>query len=208
MERDVNDKEALERSVLLDLVGVAAHDLSNPLQSLTVLTELSVDEPGATTEQRHRAQQCLEAAERMRGLVLALAGLARTGTRPGTVGQACERLGALLARRFDRHRLRYTLHLGSLSHLPAPVRFELGLCGLLLGIIEAVEGAGVSDGAVALHGGADARTLRLEVTGLGGGRIEPAPDRVAAAASIFAEAGIRLRAGPRGWAMHWAPPET
>ena len=207
MDREANEKEALaERNVLLELLGVAAHDLSNPLQSLTVLTELGVDEPGATAEQRHRAEQCLEAAERMRQLVLALAGLARTGTRPGTIGQACTRLGTLLARRFDRHQLRYAVQLESLAGVTAPVRFELGLCSLLLGALEAVEGPPAITGAtVALQGGADARRLRVELTGPDGQRIEPAPAHVANATAILDEAGIALRPGSGGWVMELTP---
>ena len=59
-----SDSATLE--ILLEALEIFAHDLSNPLQSLIVLTELALDDAAPNSEDELRCRQTLEAAERMR----------------------------------------------------------------------------------------------------------------------------------------------
>ncbi|MHC4830273.1 MAG: histidine kinase dimerization/phospho-acceptor domain-containing protein, partial [Planctomycetota bacterium] len=68
-------------AALRGLLAVMAHDLSNPLQSLTVLLELSLEDLATTHPAHAKLDQCLDAAQRMRGMVRDLSGFARTSTR-------------------------------------------------------------------------------------------------------------------------------
>ena len=74
------DRPRLE--ILHEALEIFAHDLSNPLQSLIVLTELALDDATPGSEDEMRCRQSLEAAERMRTLVSGLAGLTRGGSGP------------------------------------------------------------------------------------------------------------------------------
>src|SRR5690606_28468532 len=76
-EQRAHQAEA-QREVLLEAMEIFTHDLSNPLQSLIVLTELALDDTPEGTEEYDRCRQSLEAAERMRTLVQGLAGLTRS----------------------------------------------------------------------------------------------------------------------------------
>lgn len=128
-------RAAAERDALLEVLAIFSHDLSNPLQSITVLCELAVDEPGAREEDQVRAQQCLDAAERMRDLVHNLAALTRGITQTQTVGSACDRVISLLSRRFERHRIEIDAELGAVAKVVAPLPFELAFLTLCLGVI-------------------------------------------------------------------------
>ena len=121
---------------MLSLAAILTHDLSNPLQSLTVLCELGIedDEPG---EGPRRAQQSLQAAERMRDLLHAYAALVRTADRPTKVGPALERTAAMFTRRCERHRV--ALAMGVERDVEGPPSTGLSLVSLFLAMIRTAE---------------------------------------------------------------------
>lgn len=121
---------------MLSLAAILTHDLSNPLQSLTVLCELAIedDEPG---EGPRRAQQSLQAAERMRDLLHAYSALLRSADRPTKVGAALERTAAMFARRCERHRI--ALAMGVERDFEGPPSTGLGLVSLFLAMIRTAE---------------------------------------------------------------------
>lgn len=121
---------------MLSLAAILTHDLSNPLQSLTVLCELGIedDEPG---ESPRRAQQSLQAAERMRDLLHAYAALVRTADRPTKVGPALERTTAMFARRCERHRISLTMDVE--QSFEGPPSTGLSLVSLFLAMIRTAE---------------------------------------------------------------------
>jgi signal transduction histidine kinase len=115
----------------LELLAVFTHDLSNPLQSITVLCELGMDPDGGDDV----AAQCLTASERMRTLIHGLSGFTRGLERPSEIGLVVGRLRALLARRFERHQLQVDFDYDSLSSRPSPPELELCLMTTCLGVI-------------------------------------------------------------------------
>lgn len=131
-------KAAAERGALLSLAAILTHDLSNPLQSITVLCELGLedDEPG---EGPRRAQQSLQAAERMRDLLHAYAALVRTADRPTKVAAALERTSAMFTRRCERHRI--ALAVGVDQDFEGPPATGMALVTLFLAMIQAAEAA-------------------------------------------------------------------
>lgn len=151
-------KAAAERSALLSLAAILTHDLSNPLQSLTVLCELGIedDEPG---EAPRRAQQSLQAAERMRDLLHAYAALVRTADRPTKVGPALERTAAMFTRRCERHRI--ALAMGVERDFEGPPATGLSLVSLFLAMIRTAEaGTGPFEARIV----ADGPTLSVTLT--------------------------------------------
>lgn len=125
-------KNAAERNALLELAAILTHDLSNPLQSITVLCELGLDEE-ELSEARLRTEQCLEAAERMRTLVHCYAGLVRNAGSTGPATKTLERLLPLLHRRFERHRITVSTSIN--EDFIAPEPFEFAVLVVLLGIL-------------------------------------------------------------------------
>lgn len=126
-----------ERDALLELIAIFTHDLSNPLQSLTVLCELALDEAPPDTEEHLRSRQCLEAAERMRKLIHGLSGVTRHADGPRSCAEMVRRITDLLSRRFDRHAIELTIDIGPLQKLVPPPQVEPALLNLLLGIVAA-----------------------------------------------------------------------
>ncbi|MGH1344485.1 MAG: hypothetical protein ACRBN8_23195 [Nannocystales bacterium] len=127
-----------ERTTLLGLAAILTHDLSNPLQSITVLCELGIegDEPG---EGPRRAQQSLQAAERMRDLLHAYAALVRNTDRPTKLSAAIERTDAMFARRSERHRI--ALEVGVERDYDGPPSTGLAVVALFMAMIETAESA-------------------------------------------------------------------
>jgi signal transduction histidine kinase len=180
---------------LLSLAAILTHDLSNPLQSLTVLCELGVedDEPG---EAPRRARQSLQAAERMRDLLHAYAALVRTADRPTNVGPALERTAAMFARRCERHRI--ALAMGVERDFEGPPSTGLGLVSLFLAMIRTAEAsAGPFEARIVLDG----PTLTITLTDAAGSRcvwpaaaVESVDDVLAdAGAASFANGSVTLR---------------
>jgi hypothetical protein len=137
-ERAAWRKALAERTTLLGVAGILTHDLCNPLQSVTVLCELGVegDEPG---EGPRRAQQTLQAAERMRDLLHAYAGLVRNVDRPTRLSAAIERTDGMFARRLERHRIK--LEVGAERDFEGPHCTGLLVVALFMALIESVEEA-------------------------------------------------------------------
>lgn len=139
----VGRRVAAERDALLELIAIFAHDLSNPLQSVTVLCELALDETVPGTEDHLRTQQCIEAAERMRALVHGLAGLTRRDDGPTSVEAVQGRLATLLARRYDRYHIIVHSDFSLFGGIRPLENIELPLLNLQLGLIaSAGEGHG------------------------------------------------------------------
>jgi len=90
-----------DRDALIELIAVFTHDLNNPLQTVLVLSELALDETMPGTEGRTRAEQCLQAADRLRLLAQAMSALFRG--RPLRAEALWDRVRTLLGRRFERH---------------------------------------------------------------------------------------------------------
>ncbi len=131
-------KAAAERSALLSLAAILTHDLSNPLQSITVLCELGMEDDDPAEAPR-RAQQSLQAAERMRDLLHAYAALVRNTDRPGKVAGALDRVAAMFQRRCERHRIALELHVE--REFEGPDCTELAVVSLFLAMIAAAEAA-------------------------------------------------------------------
>jgi nitrogen-specific signal transduction histidine kinase len=124
-----------ERDALLDIVAIFAHDLSNPLQSITVLCELGMDDAVPGGEEHLRAQQCLEAADRMRALIHSFAALIRGRSSSAPLGALVERVTTLFARRFDRHAIETQVELGEAADVRGVAGLEFALLNLLLGAV-------------------------------------------------------------------------
>ncbi len=123
---------------MLNLAAILTHDLSNPLQSITVLCELGMEDDDVAEAPR-RAQQSLQAAERMRDLLHAYAALVRNTDRPGRVVAALDRATAMFGRRFERHRI--TLEQQVEREFDGPASTDLAMVTLMLGIVAAAEAA-------------------------------------------------------------------
>jgi signal transduction histidine kinase len=141
-----------ERDALLELIAIFTHDLSNPLQSLTVLCELALDESPAGSDDYTRTRQCLEAADRMRKLIHGLAGVTRHAEGPGHLAGALHRVLGLLARRFDRHGIDLTIDIDAIDRVVPPRGIEFALLNLFLGLVTAASEQRLSKATVELVG--------------------------------------------------------
>ncbi|MCX4244035.1 histidine kinase [Paraliomyxa miuraensis] len=135
-EQRVNQAEA-QREVLLEAMEIFTHDLSNPLQSLIVLTELALDDTPEGTEEHDRCRQSLEAAERMRTLVQGLAGLTRSIDGPRNTKTVVDRFVSVLSRRWERHQVRISVDMGPIERTPTPANLETVLLNLGLATVAA-----------------------------------------------------------------------
>jgi signal transduction histidine kinase len=126
-----------QREVLLEALEIFTHDLSNPLQSLIVLTELALDDTPEGTEEYDRCRQSLEAAERMRTLVQGLAGLTRSIDGPRTSRVVVDRFISVLSRRWERHQVRVSVDMGAIERTPTPANLETVLLNLGLATVAA-----------------------------------------------------------------------
>lgn len=121
--------------ILLEALEIFAHDLSNPLQSLIVLTELALDDALAGSEDEQRCRQTLEAAERMRTLVTGLAGLTRGAEGPRQTKTTVDRFAEVLSRRWERHRIELEIDLGDVERSASPPELDTALLNLGLGAV-------------------------------------------------------------------------
>lgn len=127
--------------ILREALEILAHDLSNPLQSLIVMTEMALDDAPPDSEDYERNQQSLEAAERMKTLVHGLAGLTRpiSGSRSATA--VMQRMNAMLSRRWERHRIAPSIALAEIERLPTPPGFDSAILNLCLAVVTAAREA-------------------------------------------------------------------
>jgi len=135
-EQRAHQAEA-QREVLLEALEIFTHDLSNPLQSLIVLTELALDDTPEGTEEYDRVRQSLEAAERMRTLVQGLAGLTRSIDGPRNTRTVVDRFISVLSRRWERHQVRVSIDMGAIERTPTPAHLETVLLNLGLATVAA-----------------------------------------------------------------------
>ena len=159
MEAQAEGRKAIaERDALLSLAAILTHDLSNPLQSITVLCELGMEDDDPAEGPR-RAQQSLQAAERMRDLLHAYAALVRNVDRKTKVAAALERTAAMFRRRCERHRI--TLAIDVAQDFDGPRATGLGLVSLFLGLVRvAEENSGPFQADFAVDGPVTTITLR------------------------------------------------
>ncbi len=172
-----------ERTTLLGLAAILTHDLSNPLQSVTVLCELGVegDEPG---EGPRRAQQTLQAAERMRDLLHAYAGLVRNVDRPTKLSAAIERTEVMFVRRCERHRV--TLEVDVPREFEGPNCTGLVVVALFMALVEsAEEGTGPFLARIVLAG----QTLTSTLTDAAGALVHWSAAGTQSVADILANEG-------------------
>jgi hypothetical protein len=123
-----------ERDALRELVALVTHDLSNPVQSLTVLCELMCEEMAPHSEPYRRAQQCLQATSRMRDLIRDLAWVTQLDGSH-TLNTRLERAIRLLGRALERRQLAVDCSLGDVGNAVAPAGFEFVALALLHAII-------------------------------------------------------------------------
>ena len=176
-------KAVAERTTLLSLAAILTHDLSNPLQSITVLCELGIegDEPG---EGPRRAQQSLQAAERMRDLLHAYAALVRNTDRPTKLSAAIERTDAMFARRSERHRIK--LAVGVERDFEGPRSTGLAVVGLFMALIETAEtGTGPFEARIVIDG----PTTTVSLADAAGALVAWSPAATERVADILADEG-------------------
>ena len=148
-----------ESEMLLELIGLFTHDLSNPLQSLTVLLELALDELSPTAESALKVGQSLEAVERLRQMIRDLSAFART--RTDDVGNldcatAIRRVIGVLERRFERGSIETTIDLQRLEGAPLPgTRIEFATLSALLGAVSGLTNADHPHLALSIYGEVD-----------------------------------------------------
>jgi nitrogen-specific signal transduction histidine kinase len=133
MKGDGLRRAAAEGDGLRELLAMLTHDLSNPLQSLTVLCELAMAEAETDAEQE-RASQCLEATRRMNAIVLAISKVVRRDG-PGDVRGVLDRLLVLFARRIDRHDVDIVVETSAIDDVIPSLAIEQAILNLLLAAI-------------------------------------------------------------------------
>lgn len=126
-----------QHRILREALAILAHDLSNPLQSLIVMTEMALDDSPPNSEEHERNKQSLDAAERMKTLVLGLAGLTRGGEGFPTTSAVIDRLGSVLSRRYERYRIHQSADLGPIADVPTPANLDAAILSLSLGVVAA-----------------------------------------------------------------------
>jgi len=135
VESSAANVETARLDVLLEALEIFIHDLSNPLQSLIVLTELALDDAPADSEDEQRCRQTLEAADRMRNLVIGLAGYIRGNEGPRSARHSVDRFVHILSRRWERHRVELQIELGPVEQRPTPPLLDLALLNLGLAAV-------------------------------------------------------------------------
>jgi hypothetical protein len=106
--------------------------------------------PGSDDLQR--AQQCLEAADRMRGLIHSFAGLLRSASAATPVRGVVGRVTTLFARRFERHRIETAVAVDDIADAKTVEGLEFALLNLLLGAVATAGEAGKPSYGLAITG--------------------------------------------------------
>ena len=151
---------------MLEVVAIFAHDLSNPLQSITVLCELGIDDAVPGSDDQQRAQQCLEAADRMRGLIHSFAGLLRSTSAATPVRAVVDRVTTLFERRFERHRITTRVNVEAIGDARCAPGLEFVMLNLLLGAVATAADCGEPGYAIEIAGssGEDRHCIALTMT--------------------------------------------
>ncbi len=139
-----------ERDVLLELLGIFAHDLNNPLQTLVVLCELALDDSAGDDEARLRAEQCLTAADRLRAIAHSMTSLFRG--RRVTIRQLCDLMGVLVSRRFDRYGIGLFVDIDEIADLSMAPRLDLAYAAICLAAISAANAQGTRRSHLVIEG--------------------------------------------------------
>lgn len=159
-----------EQAALRELVRLIAHDLNNPLQSITLILELlELEVPGE--EARERVRQCSKGAALMRHLVRDLAAVARP-IRPDevpTVEATLDQTLGVLRRRLDRHGIELSRDTAAfadrrLASTDEASALRWTLLSALLGTIETAAHAEVERHRLRVTAHGDELRLALEAT--------------------------------------------
>lgn len=198
-----------ELTALRELIGIAAHDLSNPLQSLTVLTELAAEEVPTSHEAHEKLTQSLEAAQRMRHMVRDLSEYARANSKrlgENTIVSTLQRCLSVFERRFERQCIALEVDVTKAfdEKLDASTARALRSAAMntLLGVVGRATGSSYSEHLLTAR--VEGNTLRFDYWGTdGGGSQEPLAleaghterirDAVAGTRLAFESAGGRVQ---------------
>lgn len=131
-------RAAAERDALLELIAIFTHDISNPLQSITVLCELGLDEAAPGSEEQFRTQQCLQAAQQMRGILQGLGGISLATRGTTTLSSIVSRVQATLSRRLERSNMVVDAELSQVTTMNVPGGLEFVVLTTCLGFMRAV----------------------------------------------------------------------
>lgn len=105
---DLRDRSADELTTLYDALGISAHDISNPLQTIGVLIELLTELIDEAHPARERFLQLANANDRLAELVKGLGNFVRSvpsPERPREPHMVLYPVKELLSRRFERHNI-------------------------------------------------------------------------------------------------------
>jgi len=123
-------------------MSVVAHDLSNPLQSLSVLLELTIDDPEIGGDPTHNIHQALQAVDELRVLVREMGDFSQfvqRSSRDQTLAETLDRCISLVARRFQRQNIHVVQNLDKFCHQIVPAgEFDFALLNVLLAVIAGV----------------------------------------------------------------------
>jgi signal transduction histidine kinase len=123
------------------LLALISHELSNPLQSLTMLVELALVEADEPERLQHRLGQGLQAANELRQVVRDLTDYASGSLTEGpqTCAQIVGRALALVRRRLNRHDVRVSAAYGPLEYIAVPGALHaLAVLHTLLAVVQSL----------------------------------------------------------------------
>lgn len=129
---------------LRELIALMVHDLSNPLQSLSMLLELAQDDVQPNTEAHERLVEASRAAVAMRSLVRGLGDFNRS-SRVGDQVAAARLVSStlkVLDRRFSRQGIELVDRSRGLEETMVPAGFQLVFLTLILSALAAEQKPG------------------------------------------------------------------
>ncbi len=152
---DARAGDAAVAALLQEAIAIFTHDLSNPLQSLTVLLELA-EEDARSQDERARLRRALAAAEGMRSMLQEFAALSRasrTDRRAATVGETIRQATTILRRRFERLSIDLTADVARVEDARLPDgRTQWIVLGILLAGLAAMRAGDYLEGEMTLSG--------------------------------------------------------
>ena len=147
--------DAAVAALLQEAIAIFTHDLSNPLQSLTVLLELA-EEDARSDDERARLGRALAAAEGIRSMLQEFAALSRASRadrKAATVGQTIQQARTILGRRFERLSIDLTVDVSRVEDVRLPDgRVQWIVLGILLAGLAAMRAGDYLEGEMTLAG--------------------------------------------------------
>lgn len=131
-----SSRASFELTCFAELLGLLAHDLNNPLQSLTMLLELTLDDASLGPDGATKIRQALDAVADMQGSIRNVAEFAQAGSRSSqspTVHTSVERCTGIVQRRLQRQKFSICLDIGAIGQGPSGgLAFEFDVLAALL----------------------------------------------------------------------------